>query len=89
MSRAHPEARAEEPVSSSDVPRQVLETPCDRVRIIEPAGTGGDVYWRVEWYDEDGVRHQTTGGRTMKSAQAKAAKVLQRLDDAVKAEGRE
>lgn len=89
MSRAHPEARAEEPVPSSDAARQVLETSCGRVRLTEPSGTDGDVYWRVEWYDEDGARHQTTGGRTVKSAQAKAAKVLQRLDDAVKAEGRE
>lgn len=69
--------------------RQVLETPCGRVRLTAPTGTDGDVYWRLEWYDEDDERHQTTGGRTKKSAQAKAAKVLKRLDDAVKSEGRE
>ncbi len=68
--------------------RRVLETPCGRVRLLEPSGVAKDLYWRLEYY-VDGVRHQTSGGRTLDAARVKADQVLSRLDAGVQREGRE
>ena len=86
---AQPAADKPLPAGDGQPSRQVLETPCGRVRLTEPTGAGGDIYWRLDWYDDDDRRHQTTGGRTVRTARAKAAKVLKRLDEGAQAEGRE
>jgi integrase len=58
------------------------------IRLLAPTGVGTDIYWRLEWYDHDGSRCQTTGGRTKRTARIKADRILARLEARVQPEGR-
>jgi hypothetical protein len=62
-----------------------LQTECGRIRFYPPKTTGG--YWRLEWY-EHGSRKQTSGGRTDRTATAKAKKILADRDRGSQALGK-
>ena len=65
--------------------REVLETPCGRIRITVPRRDGE--YYRLEWY-EHGGRCQTTAGRSETTMRAKVVDVLARLERDAEPESR-
>jgi len=57
--------------------REPLLTACGRVRLYPPTTPGG--YWRLKWH-EHGLPQDTTGGKTLRSANEKADSIIRDLD---------